>query len=82
MNDLIEGGNFCLTENSNSLDPLYIRLLRKKYKCVLLWFFSIICVSQLFYIIIDKIDNKILENFINRSLDNSNFSTFCNSTTY
>ena len=79
MNDLIEGGH--IYTNETKTDPLYIRLLRKKYKCVLLWLFSIICVSELLYIIVDKIDNKILENFINRFLDNKNISTLCNSPT-
>ena len=61
MQEIMEGGNLCLKQcetTTNEKEPLYVRVMRKKYKCILLWLFSIDSVSQLFYIIIDKFDNK------------------------
>ena len=59
MQDVMEGGKLCLEfeTTANENEHLYIRVMRKKFKCILLWIFSIASVSQLLYIIIDKFDN-------------------------
>ena len=82
MNGIIGDTNICLNESqgeSKTNEPLYIRVLRKKYKCFILWLFLFICLVQLLYIIIDKIDNKMLENLLSKYLDISKNSTFCKS---
>ena len=71
MLQVMEAGDLCLNENlsnTNHTEPLHIRLLRKKYKCVLIWLFSIMSTSQLFYIVIDKFDNKFLEDVMQKML--------------
>ena len=39
MQDVIEGGKLCLQfeTTANENEPLYLRVIRKKYKCILLW---------------------------------------------
>lgn len=41
-----------------------IRFLRKKWKCIMLWGFSILTVAQAFIIIFEKMD----ENLLNKAL--------------
>lgn len=61
----MEAGNLVLNERQNEtkkIDPLYVRVIRKKYKCILVWLFSIISLSQLLFIILDKFNNRFLES--------------------
>ena len=81
MQDVMEGGKLCLQveTTANKNEPLYVRVLRKKYKCILLWLFSIASVSQLLYIVIDKFDNKFLEDLIEKTLNSSKNISLCES---
>ena len=82
MQEIMEGGNLCLKQcetTTNEKEPLYVRVMRKKYKCILLWLFSIASVSQLLYIIIDKFDNKFLEDLIEKTFNSSKNGNLCES---
>jgi hypothetical protein len=65
----------------NSNDSVCIKCLRKKYKCLILWLVCTIAITQLLYIILDKLDERLLNklsnklyNFLSVKLHNSNFS--------
>lgn len=58
----------------NKKENLYIRFLRKKYKCILMWLLSIIAISQLFIIIFEKVDGNILLKLTNYMLDHKNYT--------
>ena len=84
--DSIHGeANSCLNEsqvkcNCEEKSPNFcVRFLRKKYKCCLLWLLSIISGTQLLYIILDKIDTRLLENmfvkFVNMSENSTMFKS-------
>ena len=55
-------------------DNLCVRFIRKKYKCILLWFLSIISLSQLFAVIFEKIDEKILLKISKLIVDQNNYT--------
>ena len=55
-------------------DNLCVRFIRKKYKCILLWFLSIISLSQLFAVIFEKIDEKILLKISKLIVDKNNYT--------
>jgi hypothetical protein len=55
-------------ENRQSI---YIRFFRKKYKCIIMWFLSIISISQLFVIILEKIDSTLLMKIVEKIHANS-----------
>lgn len=55
-------------ENRQSI---YIRFFRKKYKCIIMWFLSIISISQLFVIILEKIDSTLLMKIVEKIHVNS-----------
>ncbi len=60
--------------NENENETMCTRFLRKKYKCVMLWFLSIIAFSQLLIIIFDKfIDEEIFKKILEK-ISNSNSS--------
>ena len=50
-------------ENEQSLNT---RCLRKKYKCVMLWLLSIIVLTQFMVILLDKLDEKYINNFVEK----------------
>ena len=80
MNELIEGADLCLNESQKNTDknePLYIRVIRKKYKCILILLLAIISLSQVMYISLDKFDTKFFEHFLEKFLEMSNNSTNC-----
>ena len=52
-----------VTENEQSLNT---RCLRKKYKCVMLWLLSIIVLTQFMVILLDKLDEKYINNFVEK----------------
>ena len=68
--------NLCLNENierklETHTDTLCIRCVRKKYKCLLIWLLSIASISQLLYLILDKIDSNIIEDMFKKFLQNN-----------
>ena len=67
--------NVCLNDNEkksqSSNDGLFLRCMRKKYKCLLIWLLSIASLSQLLYLVLDKIDKNILESIFKQILQNS-----------
>ena len=79
MEQLNVEGNLCLNETKNKCNcensTYCTRFCRKKYKCCLLWLLSIISVSQLLYITLDKIDTSLLENMLSRYLKMAENST-------
>jgi hypothetical protein len=54
--------------SENHIENNCVRFMRKKYKCIMLWMLSICCVSQLIILIFDKIDENILNKFLNKFL--------------
>ena len=52
-----------VTENEQSLNT---RCLRKEYKCVMLWLLSIIVLTQFMVILLDKLDEKYINNFVEK----------------
>jgi hypothetical protein len=56
----------------NKDNNLYNRFLRKKRKCVILWFISIIFVAQLLYIIFEKIDTLTMGKILSKLLGKVN----------
>ena len=68
--------NLCLNENierklETHTDTLCIRCVRNKYKCLLIWLLSIASISQLLYLILDKIDSNIIEDMFKKFLQNN-----------
>ncbi len=68
--------NLCLNENierklETHTDTLCIRCVRKKYKCLLIWLLSIASISQLLYLILDKIDSNIIDDMFKKFLQNN-----------
>ena len=67
--------NVCLNDNErksqSSKDGLFLRCMRKKYKCLLIWLLSIASLSQFLYLVLDKIDGNILESILKKVLQNS-----------
>jgi|FrelakmetLWP11LW_1041352.scaffolds.fasta_scaffold00212_20 hypothetical protein len=41
-------------------DKIGVRCLRKKYKCIIIWCIATISITQLLYMIFDKLDEKFL----------------------
>ena len=72
MNEMHKEYNLCLNENgekeNTSEDDLCIRCLRKKYKCLIIWLLSITSLSQLLYLILEKVDNNLLEKMLKNIL--------------
>ena len=67
--------NVCLNDNEKKSqsgnDGLFLRCMRKKYKCLLIWLLSIASLSQLLYLVLDKIDKNTLESIFKQILQNS-----------
>jgi hypothetical protein len=78
MEDLLsEQSKNLMTEKistPNETDTICSRFLRKKYKCVMLWFLSIIAFSQLLIIIFDKFINEEIFKKILDKISSSNSS--------
>ena len=72
--ELTQEYNTCLNDNEknnqSNKDGLFLRCMRKKYKCLLIWFLSIASLSQFLYLILDKIDVNILEAMLKKILQN------------
>ena len=82
MDQFHEEANICLNEGQvkcncieNNKTNCLTKFCRKKYKCCLLWLLTIISMTQLLYIILDKVDTRLFEallvRFISLSSKNS-----------
>jgi hypothetical protein len=49
---------------------LCVRVLRKKYKCIMLWMLSIIAFSQLLVIMFDKIFDEEIVKILSKKITN------------
>ena len=60
----IENTNLFLDENRSKIEKdvehILIRFFRKKWKCIMLWGFSILTICQAFIIIFEKMDESLL----------------------
>ena len=68
-----------IKKNEIQNDSLFVRFIRKKYKCIILWLLSIIAFSQLLVIIFEKVDENLLKK-ITKLLDYQNHTTKTNKT--
>lgn len=53
-----------LCQHVEKPDSLGVKCIRKKYKCIILWLLSIVVITQLFIIIFEKLDDKLLNQLL------------------
>jgi len=82
METFLEHTDFLTEKQTNQKNVatgnLCLRCCRKKFKCIILWFMSVIVITQLLVIIFDKLDEKFINSisehmfkFLNKNYNNS-----------
>jgi hypothetical protein len=84
MEDLISEQTKDLLNNNAKIvedekPTLCVRVLRKKYKCIMLWMLSIIAFSQLLVIMFDKIFDEEIVKILSKKITHYFNSTLNNS---
>ena len=63
-------------QNSTQNDSMCNRVIRKKFRCIMLFMLTIIFIAQLLFIVFDKIDEKYINKLFEVATSNKSKSIF------
>jgi hypothetical protein len=56
---------------NNERRSCFERFLLKKYKCIIIWLISIISITELIYLLLEKSSDSVINDILNKYLNNT-----------